>query len=217
MTDKYKPNFHKIDEIYLKEIVFEKSIEHSEVTIFGYYLHTETEELIRIDYLCDFSALTDLLIFAKEEGEPIIEAISEKLNSDVDEYPIIIDVENIFGKPLKIDGILLTIYLPFEENQNGEWIESTDKTFYIIDSIERWDLLDEALSRISTTEDTTELKLSELYILLNNAYLFYEQLLSFGISPKAARKQSGLKDELLFRIAGLNNLLIIKNSSKDEN
>lgn len=217
MADKYKPNYHKIYEIYLKEIVFEKSIEHSEVTIFGYYLNTDPEELMRIDYLCDFSALTDLLIFAKEEGEPIIEAIAEKLNSDIDEYPIIIDVENIFGKPLKIDGILLTIYLPFEENQNGEWIESTDKSFYIIESIEQWDLLDEALSGLSTEQETAELKLSELYILLNNAFLFYEQLLNFGISSKAARKQSGLKDELLFRIAGLNNLLINKNSSKYEN
>ena len=216
MADKYKPNYHKIDEIYLKELVFEKSVEHTEVTIFGYYFNTHTEELIRIDYLCDFGALTNLLIFAKEKGEPIIDAIADKLDSNTEEYPIIIDVENIYGEPLKIDEILITIYLPFEENKNGEWIESTDKTFYIIDSIEQWDLLDEALNYNTSEIQNTELKLSELYILLNNSYIFYEELIRFGIPSKDARKQSGLKNELLFRIAGLNYLLMNKNNSKNE-
>lgn len=215
MADKYIPNYHKINEIYLKEIVFEKSIDHSEVSIFGYYFNSDKKELIRIDYLCEFSALTDLLIFANEKGEPIIEAITEKLNSYTEEYPIVIDIENIYGEPLKIENILLTIYLPFEENEKGEWIESTDKTFYIIDSVESWDLLDQALDNMST--ETPESKLSELHILLNNAYLFYEQLLGIGISKKTARKQSGLKDELLFRIAYLNNCITDKNSFKNEN
>ena len=129
MPNKYKPNIHKIDEIYLKEIVFEKNVESTDVTIFGYYFNTITEELVRIDYLIEFSMLTDLLIFANEKGEPIIETITEKLNADFEEDPIRIDVENIFGEPLKIENILIQIYIPFEENKKGEWVESEDKTF----------------------------------------------------------------------------------------
>ena len=212
MPNKYKPNIHKIDEIYLKEIVFEKNVESTDVNIFGYYFNTITEELVRIDYLIEFSMLTDLLIFANEKGEPIIEAITEKLSADFEEDPIRINVENIFGEPLKIENILIQIYIPFEENENGEWVESEDKTFYIIDSIDQYDLLDRALENMSNQPNTEELKLSELYLLLNNSYLFYKQLLTFGVSKKSARKKSGLKNELLFRIASLNYKLNSKNN-----
>ena len=36
MTNKYEPEYRYIDEIYLKEIIFEKRAESTDVTIFGY-------------------------------------------------------------------------------------------------------------------------------------------------------------------------------------
>ena len=208
MGQKYQPNYEKAYEIYLKEIIFEKNSQESDVTIFGYFNDFLEDNLVQIDYCCDFSILTDLLIFAKEDGEPVISAITEKLNEEIEEIPVIIDVENIFGRPLKIEGIVMTIYIPFEEDENGEWHESEDRTAYIIDSIEPKEEYEKKQTKNNGAEDD----LAELFILVDNAYLYYKQLLKIGISKKIARKQSGLKNELLFRIADLNNQILKQNS-----
>ena len=46
----------------------------------------------------------------------------------------------------------------------------------------------------------------------NYAYLYYKQLPKIDISKKIARKQSGIKNELLYRIADLNNQILKQNS-----
>ena len=148
MENTYEPNYRIIDEIYLKEIVFEKSLTSTDVTIFGYYKKPFKEKLQRVDYYCEFGILNDLLIFSKEIGDPIIDVITEKLNDDDPETSLVIDVENLYGKPLKIDNIVLTIYRPFEENENGEWVEvNDDEEFYIIDSVESKEIFKEKNSK----------------------------------------------------------------------
>src|SRR6187402_196568 len=110
MANKYEPVYHYIDEIYLKEIVFVNDNNSNDVTIFGYYENPFEKELHRVDYWCDFSTLTDILLAANESREPVIKAITDLLNSEDVEEPNIIDVENIFGTPLKVENIVLTIY-----------------------------------------------------------------------------------------------------------
>lgn len=205
MADLYEPKYEHIDEIYLKEIVFEKDKDSNDVTIFGYYENPFEEELKRVDYCCPFSILTDLLLFAGEDGDPIIGAIADKLNDDDCEYPSVIDVENLFGNPLKIEDIILTIYRPMEQDENGEWIEiQDDDLLYIIDSIESKQIFENQKDNSSELKN----KLAEHFIILQNSYKYYLQLLSIGLSEKNSRKKAGLKDELLFRMAIINNEII---------
>jgi len=205
MADKYKPDYHYIDEIYIKEIVFVNDINSNDVTIFGYYDNPFEDELQRVDYWCDFSTLTDILLAANEEGELVIKAITDLLNSDTSDEPNRIDVENLFGKPFKIKNFILTIYKPMEQDENGEWkLEDPDEEFYIIDSVEPKEIFESKRN----SKDKVNEQLSDYFILLNNAYKYYLQLLDLDLSEKSARKKAGLKDELLFRIAVLNHQII---------
>ncbi len=204
MSKSYEPKYKQINEIYLKEIVFEKSLDSTDVTIFGYYENPPEEYLKRVDYCCEFSLLTDLLLFAKEDGEPIIKAITDKLTDDDTEIPTVIDVENLLGHLLKIENIILTIYRPMQEEEDGTWKENESEELYFIDSVET----KEKFKREKAT--TTKLRdaLSDHFILLENAYRYYLQLLSFEFTEKIARKKSGLQDELLFRMAVINHQII---------
>ena len=215
MGNIYEPKYYQIDEIYIKEIIFENNSNSSELTIFGYYQNPLGNQLKDVDYGCDFSMLTDLLLFAEENGEPIINLISEKLSNpdeeDIDDdepQPTIIDIENLLGQPLKIEGIVLTIYKPFEKNEEGDWIESKDE-FYIIDKIEQKGKYGTSVKAIEYTIE----KLGEHLILLDLAYNYYLHLVALGISVKEARKKASLKDELFFRIAILNHEVIINNKN----
>jgi hypothetical protein len=205
MADKYQPDYRYINEIYLKEIIFVNDTNSNDVTIFGYYDNPFEEDLQRVDYWCDFSTLTDILLAANEAGEPIINAITDLLNSDTCNEPNRIDVENLFGKPLKVDNIVLTIYKPMEQDEEGEWkLEDPDEEFYIIDSVEPKEIFE---SKRNSKDKVSE-QLSDYFLLLNNAYKYYLQLLDHDLPEKSARKKAGLKDELLFRIAVLNHQII---------
>lgn len=206
MENGYEPNYRKIDEIYISEIIFEKDKDVTDVTIFGYYENPFEENLKRVDYCCDFSVLTDLLIYAEEEGEILINIIAEKLDESTNEIPSIIDVENLLGSPLKIENIILTIYKPFEKDENGIWKETSNNKdeFYFIDKLELKDEIENKNNEVVKHQKD----LSNYLLLLNNAYKFYLQLRELKIKEKEARSKSGLKDELLFRIAYLNYKII---------
>ena len=198
MPQKYQPNYRYTHEIYLSEIVFEKDKDSTDVTIFGYYRDSTEKKLKRVDYWCEFSTLTDLLMAGKEKCESVISAISDILTSETTEVPVIVDVENILGKPLKIDNIKLTIYRPMVEDENGEWQEDrSDEEFYIIDHFESFE------NKKSATRNSFE-ELFEYLTLLDNAFKYYLHLRSLDFTEETARKKSGLSDELLFRIAALN-------------
>lgn len=201
MKNVYEPNYQHIDEILLKEIVFEANPESADVTIFGYCDNPFMKDLQRVDYYCDFSQLTDLLWHSGERGELVIEAIAEHLNlADYEEDPISIDVEYLLGHPLKINGFSITIYRPMEQDEQGEWQEDTDENFFIIDS----------LTRPAEMEDVLPLRdqLADQFKIVENAYRYYLLLAEGGIDEKKARKKAGLKNNLLFKMAGLNHRII---------
>ena len=196
MSKAYEPIYHYIDEIYVKQVVFEKSPDSDSVSIFGYYDNTLEQSLKRIDYFCNFSLLTDLLIAAKEEGEPVIKAITEKLNQLEEECPMIIDVENMFGMPLKIEEIILKIYKPMNEDENGEFKEEEDNS-YIIDTIESKDNFEKR----KCNAESLRAEMADYFNILENSYLQYLRLLQLEESTKKARRMTGLKNELLFKMA----------------
>ena len=203
MSNAYKPNYHNIDEIFIKEIVFEKDINEANVSIFGYYDNPAEEGLVRVDYFCDFATLTGLLVAAKEAGDSIIDAITEKLGDKTEEYPVLIDVEAMCDGPLLIQDIVLTIYKPMVPDENGVFKEEKDNN-YIIDS---FDTKEDFEKKQSIPKDAPS-QMAGCFVLLEAAQQYYLQLLQFGETEKSARKKSGLKNELLFRMAGLNNLMI---------
>jgi hypothetical protein len=135
MEEKFKPIYCEINEIYISQIIFEKSFKSNDVTIFGYFFSENTQELESVSYWCEFSILTELLNIAKEEGEIIIDMISEKLSNFEMHNPIIIDIENIYGSCLKIENVCLTTYRPQQNLENGEKSFEDDEEFYIIDSL----------------------------------------------------------------------------------
>lgn len=196
MSKAYEPIYHYIDEIYVKQVVFEKTPESDGVSIFGYYDNTMEQSIKRIDYFCNFALLTDLLIAAKEEGETIIKAITEKLNQQADESPVIIDVENMFGIPLKIEEIILKIYKPMKEDENGEFKEEEDNS-YIIDTVESKD----SFEKRKCNAENLRAKMVDCFNVLENSYLEYLRLLQLRESKKKARRMSGLENELLFKMA----------------
>jgi len=196
MCKAYEPIYHYIDEIYVQQVVFEKRPDSDNVSIFGYYDNTMGQSLKRVDYFCNFSLLTDLLIAAKEDGELVINAITEKLNEQAEECPVIIDVENMFGMPLKIEEIILKIYKPMKENENGEMKEDEDNS-YIIDTIESKDIFEKR----KCYAENLRAKMVDYFNILENSYLQYLRLLQLEESKEKARRMAGLKNELLFKMA----------------
>lgn len=221
----YDPKYYYLDEIYISAIVFDQT---ENLSIFGYLHDEKNGDLKRWDFFCGFSFLTDILLFAGEEGDTLIKIISEKVSQEL-EIPTVIDVENLFEKPLLVNTIVLTVYQPHEKDEHGIWQPSNDNTLYI-DSIESkeiflkkssdpyiskviggeimQDLLDEALN--SMKEDPDEQHLADYLVVLNNAFRYYLLLIAKDFTEKESRKRAGLADELLFRIAYFNNKVLNK-------
>lgn len=207
MSKVYEPNYKSIQEIYIKTIIFEKEPECTSVSIFGYNNDTSSQYLLPVDYMCGFSTLTDLLLAAKESGESIITAITEKLQQDKEEYPIVVEVEDILDGPLKIVDIVLTIYKPWAMDEDGQWQEEKED-FYIIDAMTTI----EELEDLPANQMKGNNRMVDCFSLLEMSYMYYQQLLKFDMPVRKARKKAGLKNKLLFRMAEINHRVI--NESK---
>jgi hypothetical protein len=197
MPEGYDPQYYYIDEIIIGGIVFDET---ENVTILGYYLNTDEDQLIKCDYLCNFSQLIDLLLLGGDVAEEIIVKLSDKLTSEY-EIPAIIDIEENIGRLIHLRDIILKIYKPHEKNDKGEWQPVNDPVYYVdsIESKETFEQNPEGKAYLNKQE------LSKYLSILNMAFNYYQQLLQAKFNDKQARKRAGLKDELLFRIAYFNN------------
>lgn len=229
MDNYYEPEHFFLYEIRVRQIIFDES---ADVTIFGSIPdENDYEKSISWDFLCSFALLTDILLFAddKDKGDLLIKIISEKLSAEL-EIPTVIDVEDIFDKELIFSNLVYEVYPLYEKDENGD-MRPTNENCYFIEAIEDkdeffkregdnykfkehttkipTDILEAALNNLENTK-TEEEQLSEYLSVLDNAFKYYLQLLSKNFSEKEARKRAGLGDELLFRIAVLNNKIINK-------
>lgn len=205
----YEPNYIHLNEIYIQEIVLDAEYDSEEVTIYGYHENADTNT--EISYGCNTGMLSDLIIAAKEDGELIADLVASKLDEGIPEEdpeePIIVYVMGILGKPLKISNVVITIYRPMEQDESGMWKEVDDKNFYFIDNIETQEKFEQ--SKTSEKKDVMK-QLYDYLITLDIQYKLYTQLLALDIKEKEARKRTGLKDEVLYRIAVLNHQLMNK-------
>ncbi len=210
-----------IYEIRIRQIVFDES---TSVTILGSLPNEDDYETsIPWDFLCTFSILTDILLFAndKEKGDLLIKIISEKLSSEL-EIPTVIDVVEIFGKELHFTNLVYEVTKVEDDPKYNDC--------YFIDSIEDKDkffkregenfnfrehrykedieiLLGKSLSELES-KSSNEAQMAEYMLLLDTAYNYYLQLLEKDFSEKDARNVAGLTNELMFRIANINHQMI---------
>ena len=137
MDNYYDPEHFFFYEIRVQQIVFDES---ADVTIFGSIPNeNDYEKSISCDFLCSFSLLTDILLFAddKDKGDLLITMISEKLSAEL-ENPTVIDVVNIFGRELIFSNLVYEVYKPHEKDENGVW-QPTKDNCYFIETIENKD------------------------------------------------------------------------------
>jgi hypothetical protein len=220
MSNAYNPQYFHLDEIYISEIIFDES---ENISLFCYLFDEGQNKLVRWDLFSDFTFLTDILLFAGNEGEVIIKILSEKLSVHFD-IPTVINIEELFDKPLYVDSFIFKVYRPHEKDENGIWHPANDNYLYM-DSMEVkeefltrqpetyiakikdgkiiYDLLEEALSNIPI--DPYQKQLTEYLNVLENAFKYYLILLNKEFTEKEARRRAGLSDELLYRIAFYNN------------
>ena len=198
MSDSSTPNYFDVRTIFINEIIFENKLDETDVTIFGSHNNPFDDERENTDYWCEFSLLTELLSFAGSKGETISEMMSDILNDKSEESPVGVDVENVFGEPLRIDNIFLQLYKPKKKDENDEWIE--EEGIYIIHSVKSLEAVE---SEKKFSNALANLELSEYLRLLSDLFGSYIQLVNIGFKKKEARKRVGLEDKLLFKIAEL--------------
>lgn len=124
MNNKLSPQYLYLNQIIIDQIVFDQT---EYATIFGYIFNTYTGKLINWDFVLHFNILTDILLFAKEEGEIVIKDVSDKIQKGIDP-PTITDVCELTGQPLAVNNLCLKVYKPEEQNKSSD-------NFYMIESI----------------------------------------------------------------------------------
>lgn len=170
--------------------------------------------------MCEFDILGDLLLRAGEAADGVTEALANGLTADYIASPTVIDITALAGAPLEISDVQLKVYRPHEQNESGEWIESEDADCYCIASVQDWqtgvpefreEILNAAPPRridhnpIPPAENIACEKYRDAFeahlALLHDAYQLYQRLREQEFSKKAARRQAGLTDDMLFRLA----------------
>jgi hypothetical protein len=195
----YEPNYQSIKELGITKVIFENKADESYLSIFGYKPEKGHEMLIECDFSCEFSVLTDLLLTDYEFTKKLIDEIITRIQTTASDELIEIDVVELYDEPILIKDVEIIIYRPFEKNENGEFHEvPKNEEFYLIDSVKQsWAVLNKELVAHHS-------ELDEHLKLLYLSYIYYLRLLNQSFSQTEARKLSGLKSEMLFRLATIN-------------
>lgn len=192
---------YSLEVFSIRQIIIDYS---NNVTLFGYLHDCGFDDFLPWDFCCSFNMLTDMLLSAGAEGDTLVKIISEKLSDEI-EIPTIIDAECIFGKPVFIDNFNMEVYEPFEENEEGQLVVSTDR-YYIIDSMVA---KDGTISKNEmNNEQTAEDEMNDCLTSLRVSYQYYLNLVLQDCDEKEARYCAGLTDGLLFRMAYLQDRMI---------
>ena len=219
----YQPNYEYFSHLKLTDIVFDETRDLA--TLFGQYKEHQSAPYQECDFVCEFDVLGDLLLYAGEAADGITEALANGLTADYIASPTVIDITALAGAALEINDVQLKVYRPHEQNESGEWVESEDADCYCIASVQdqqtgvpefRENLLPTALprhitpNRIPPVETKTAKHLQHFadafaahLELLRESYQHYRNLVNQEFSKKSARRQSGLTDDMLFRLARL--------------
>lgn len=191
----YEPNYLEQQDLYIRKIAFVREAASEFVTLFGAYRPAHHSKLSAREFGCDFAILTDLLLLGKKPGDKVIQYIADILGDESiePEVPVFLNVARLLGKPLKIKNVRLTLYNPWVQTEDGGWEEEASD-FFLIDHFT-------PLSPKERKQLRLEEKQKQLLQSLGSAYKQYKSLRGADFSKAAARKQAGLTDAKMFRLA----------------
>jgi hypothetical protein len=192
--ESYNPNYKYLSFIKISEIVFS---EDTDLTLMCKVPNREFHYMEFWNIFCDYSILTEILLYVGDDGDPIITKLTDILSSTFIEKPTVIDIKNILGQELIVDGLTLKVYKPQSKGDDGIWKEDPNDNCLEIDSIV---FNNNAQSEFKNSKKYIHL-LNDYYILLDNSFNYYLQLINKGFSIEESRNRCGLNDELLYRIA----------------
>lgn len=191
----YKPNYLTITNMLVEQIVFDDEIPP---TLMGKIL-LESNDSYNIQIGIGFSDLNHILITCGDLGLKISDLISQKLSSSYIESPTVIELKDIFGIDLIINNCYLEGYCTQHKDKNGNWVEDEGNLFMVDKIFNK----QEFEKKVEQSKDKEQL--NDCLELIGVAYIYYLRLKRFGLSEHEARKRSGLKNELLFKLSYLIN------------
>ena len=194
----YEPDYKQQNGLTIHEIIFCTHPACNDVTLFGSAPRCGNGTAADRDFGCEFSMLTDLLLQAGAEGMAVIDAIAGMLCEPAasPHEPVGLTLTELLGHALHLPHIQLKIYKPKEQAEDDSWVPISDE-YYLIDSFK--ELSPAELHHLQSADN-----FSEVLQLLHGAYVQYRSLRAHAFSKKEARSRTGLKDDLLFRLAKLN-------------
>ncbi|MCF8461406.1 MAG: hypothetical protein K9G46_11840 [Flavobacteriales bacterium] len=83
---------------------------------------------------CEFDQVGSLLLQAGSAADPVIDALAQILSKKQMDEEESIDIHDILGEPLDIQGKCLRVYVPKMEIGKNIWVDQ-DKDFLILDKI----------------------------------------------------------------------------------
>ncbi len=199
----YQPNYEYFSHLRITDIVFDET--RVLATLFGQYREYGSAEYQDCDFVCEFDLLGTLLLLAGERADGVIEALSTGLMADYIQSPTVIDVNALAGGPLEITGAGIKVYRPHVQDQEGKWVADMEDNCYCIAAAEsdyKPMPLGAKVAAASRTNSNHFSKAFEDHLaLLRQSYEHYKNLLDQEFSKKSARRQAGLTDDMLFRLA----------------
>lgn len=186
----FAPQFMEITAIYVSQVIFDRS---EWVSIWG---SVDTDKGKRkMDFVTDFDTLNQLLRFSGQAGDDIQMHLVDKLEGELQE-PSVVDLENLYGSPLLLNGCRLKVYHPREQDARGQW--TTDRKCLFIDEV--MPLL-EKKTIVKIRKNLYRENLEKCLELLSTSYEVYLGFLEIGLDEDAARQKSELADDTKFKMA----------------
>lgn len=180
----------KLDNIGISRIIFD----HTEwVTLWGFRMQAGKAE--PMDYILSFDRLNKLLRLSGKEGDRLQMLLVERIEKGV-EKPSVIDLEELFGKPLFFNQCILEVSSTWAENNAGQWEE--DKQCLSIDAV--YPLLEKRKQTLSTQTQCRQ-NLIECEEILAQSYALYLGYMELDMEEEAALQMAGLEDDLKFKMA----------------
>lgn len=135
MVQLYNPEYIRVDQLFVTEMFFEKDSGCQDVTLTGLINYQQGTREVTLS--CSFALLVSLMDDAGDAGAKILEAISLKLQSAEEEFPVVVRVGQYDR-----DGIIelaadhLQLYKPMHLCADGVWRADAEDEFYLVEWVE---------------------------------------------------------------------------------
>lgn len=180
----------QLDEILVGQVIFDRS---EWVSLWGYVAYRGQKE--KMDFVLSFDLFNKLLRLSGKEGDRIQMLVVEKLEAGIEE-PTIIDLEETYGNPPRLNQCRLIVGTTGIERENGGWVQ--DPACLSIEEV--IPLMEKVQARPSRQLECKQ-KLALCHRLLSNAYKLYLGYCELGFEEETALQNAELTDDLKFQMA----------------